>query len=170
MLSGDATRPPSFERVLERLGFSEPLEWMVHPRPQQPHCNVQLSRGRARSAFRHWPCGWPRIWRRCCHSSVNASPNKALRNGQHGNSEHEANPHPGGVESVGREGKLTIWGMPDRRPSQAHGTKPINKCHSSFTFMASPGDHYALASIASAPFCVTRSSSSSRSYRRPPVC
>jgi hypothetical protein len=28
----------------------------------------------------------------------------------------------------------------------------------------------ALASIASALFCVKRSSSSSRSYRRPPVC
>jgi hypothetical protein len=41
---------------------------------------------------------------------VNASPNKALRNGQHGNSEHEANPHPGGVESVGREGKLYYMG------------------------------------------------------------
>ena len=28
MPSGDATRPPSFERVLERLGFAETLEWI----------------------------------------------------------------------------------------------------------------------------------------------
>ena len=27
VLSGYAPRPPSFERVLERLGFAEPLKW-----------------------------------------------------------------------------------------------------------------------------------------------
>src|SRR3984893_15115992 len=44
MLSGDAKRPPSFERVLERLGFPEPLEWIVHPNVinQRVDCDYQL--------------------------------------------------------------------------------------------------------------------------------